>query len=61
MAVNVSSNVTAIASFLKWILSLAALVGAIETIIKLARVAWALILRVFRSLPRRSAFAFARI
>jgi hypothetical protein len=47
---------TAIAKFIKFIITLAALVGSVETIIRLARMAWALVIKLAQIMRRRAMF-----
>ena len=50
------SGMTAIANVIKFIITLAALVGSVETIVRLARMAWALVIKLGQIISRKAMF-----
>lgn len=56
----VSRNMSALATLVRWIVMVASIVGSVETIIRLARFAWSLVLRLTGRSKFAPAFRFAR-
>jgi len=51
---------SALATLVRWIVMVASIVGSVETIIRLARFAWSLVLRLTGRPKFAPAFRFAR-